>query len=100
APAAGHGAWYLPPGPAGPPPYLRAEEGYAGKCVMMPARGRGLGMAVTLITEGTLPMRAVLVSEFGGPEQLRLGRAADPVAGPGHPQIAAHAAAGNPVDAG
>ena len=25
-------------------------------------------------------MRAVLVSEFGGPDQLRLGQAADPVA--------------------
>ena len=28
-------------------------------------------------------MRAVLVSEFGGPDQLRPGQAADPVAGPG-----------------
>jgi hypothetical protein len=26
-------------------------------------------------------MRAVLVGEFGGPDQLRLSRAADPVAG-------------------
>ena len=32
-------------------------------------------------------MRAVLVSEFGGPEQLRLGQAADPVAGPGQARI-------------
>src|SRR5262249_56710477 len=100
APAAGHGAWYVPHRQACPPPHLRAEEGYAGKCVMMPARGRGLGMAVTLITEGTLPMRAVLVSEFGGPEQLRLGRAADPVAGPGQTRIAVHAAGGDPVDGG
>lgn len=27
-------------------------------------------------------MRAVLVSEFGGPDQLRLGQTADPLAGP------------------
>ena len=45
-------------------------------------------------------MRAVLVSEFGGPEQLRLGQAADPVAGPGQVRIAVHAAGINPVDAG
>jgi NADPH2:quinone reductase len=45
-------------------------------------------------------MRAVLVSEFGGPEQLHLGEAADPVAGPGQVRIAVHAAGVNPVDAG
>jgi len=45
-------------------------------------------------------MRAVLVSEFGGPEQLRLDQAADPVAGPGQVRIAVHAAGVNPVDAG
>ena len=45
-------------------------------------------------------MRAVLVSEFGGPEQLRLAEAADPVAGPGQVRIAVHAAGTNPVDAG
>ena len=45
-------------------------------------------------------MRAVLVSEFGGPEQLRPGRAADPVAGPGQVRVAVHAAGVNPVDAG
>ena len=45
-------------------------------------------------------MRAVLVSEFGGPEQLRLGETADPVAGPGQVRIAVHAAGVNPVDAG
>ena len=28
-------------------------------------------------------MRAVLVSKFGGPEQLRPGQATDPVPGPG-----------------
>ena len=37
-------------------------------------------------------MRAVLVSEFGGPEQLRLAGAADPVAGPGQVRIAVHVA--------
>jgi NADPH:quinone reductase-like Zn-dependent oxidoreductase len=45
-------------------------------------------------------MRAVLVREFGGPEQLRLDRAADPVAGPGQVRTAVHAAEVNPVDAG
>jgi NADPH:quinone reductase len=45
-------------------------------------------------------MRAVLVSEFGGPEQLRPGQAADPVAGPGQVRIRVHAAGVNPVDAG
>ena len=44
-------------------------------------------------------MRAVLISEFGGPEQLRPGRAADPVAGPGQVRVAVHAAGVNPVDA-
>ena len=44
-------------------------------------------------------MRAVLVSEFGGPEQLRPGRAADPVARPGQIRVAVHAAGVNPVDA-
>src|SRR5499427_2246043 len=44
-------------------------------------------------------MRAVLVSEFGGSEQLRPGQAADPVAGPGQVRIAVHAAGVNPVDA-
>jgi NADPH:quinone reductase len=45
-------------------------------------------------------MRAVLVREFGGPGQLRLGEAADPLAGPGQVRIAVHAAGVNPVDAG
>jgi NADPH:quinone reductase len=45
-------------------------------------------------------MRAVLVSEFGGPDQLRLVQAADPVAGPGQARIVVHAAGVNPVDAG
>jgi NADPH:quinone reductase len=45
-------------------------------------------------------MRAVLVSEFGGPEQLRPGQVADPVAGPGQVRVAVHAAGVNPVDAG
>jgi NADPH2:quinone reductase len=42
----------------------------------------------------------VLVSEFGGPEQLRPARVADPVAGPGQVRIAVRAAGVNPVDAG
>ncbi len=45
-------------------------------------------------------MRAVLVSEFGGPEQLRMSRIADPVAGPGQVRVAVRAAGVNPVDAG
>lgn len=45
-------------------------------------------------------MRAVVVSEFGGPEQLVLGEVADPVAGPGEVRIAVRAAGVNPVDAG
>jgi NADPH:quinone reductase len=53
-----------------------------------------------LAAGGNLVMRAVVVSEFGGPEQLRLGRAADPVAGPGQVRMAVHAAGVNPVDAG
>jgi NADPH2:quinone reductase len=42
----------------------------------------------------------VLVSEFGGPEQLRPARVADPVAGPGQVRVAVRAAGVNPVDAG
>jgi NADPH:quinone reductase-like Zn-dependent oxidoreductase len=45
-------------------------------------------------------MKAVVVSEFGGPEQLRLAEAADPVPGPGQVRIAVRAAGTNPVDAG
>jgi len=45
-------------------------------------------------------MRAVVVNEFGGPEQLRLTEAADPVPGPGQLLVTVHAAGVNPVDAG
>jgi NADPH2:quinone reductase len=45
-------------------------------------------------------VKAVVVSEFGGPERLRLGEVADPVAGPGQVRVAVHAAGVNPVDAG
>jgi len=45
-------------------------------------------------------VRAVLVREFGGPEQLRLERVADPGAGPGQVRVAVRAAGVNPVDAG
>jgi NADPH2:quinone reductase len=45
-------------------------------------------------------VKAVVVSEFGGPEHLRLEQVADPVVGPGQVRIAVHAAGVNPVDAG
>ena len=45
-------------------------------------------------------MRAVLVSEFGGPDQLQPVRVADPVAGAGQVRVAVRAAGLNPVDAG
>ena len=45
-------------------------------------------------------VRAVQLSEFGGPEQLRPGRVADPMAGPGQVRVAVRAAGVNPVDAG
>lgn len=44
-------------------------------------------------------MKAVVVSEFGGPDQLRLADAADPVPGEGQVRVAVHAAGANPVDA-
>ena len=44
-------------------------------------------------------MRAMLVSEFGGPEQLRLADVPDPVPGAGQVRVAVHAAGVNPVDA-
>ena len=45
-------------------------------------------------------MKAIVVRQFGGPEQLRLTEAPDPVPGPGQVRIAVHAAGVNPVDAG
>jgi NADPH2:quinone reductase len=45
-------------------------------------------------------LKAVIVSEFGGPEQLLLADAADPVPGEGQVRIGVHAAGVNPVDAG
>jgi NADPH2:quinone reductase len=45
-------------------------------------------------------MRAVVVRQFGGPEQLRLADVADPVPGPGQVLVTVHAAGVNPVDAG
>jgi NADPH2:quinone reductase len=45
-------------------------------------------------------MRAVVVSDFGGPNQLRLIEVADPVPGPGQVRVRVMAAGVNPVDAG
>ncbi len=45
-------------------------------------------------------MEAMVVREFGGPEQLRLEQVADPVPGYGQVRVAVHAAGVNPVDAG
>jgi NADPH:quinone reductase len=45
-------------------------------------------------------VKAIVVSEFGGPEQLRLAEVADPVAGAGEVRVAVQAAGVNPVDAG
>lgn len=45
-------------------------------------------------------MKAVIVTEFGGREQLRLAEVPDPVPGPGQVRIAVMAAGVNPVDAG
>jgi NADPH2:quinone reductase len=45
-------------------------------------------------------LKAVILSEFGGPEQLRLADAADPVPGEGQVRILVHAVGVNPVDAG
>jgi NADPH:quinone reductase len=45
-------------------------------------------------------MRAVVVREFGGPEQLHLAEVADLLPGPGQILVTVHAAGVNPVDAG
>ena len=45
-------------------------------------------------------MRAVVVREFGGPEQLRLAEVADLAPGAGQVLVTVHAAGVNPVDAG
>jgi NADPH:quinone reductase-like Zn-dependent oxidoreductase len=45
-------------------------------------------------------MKAVIVTEFGGPEQLRLAEVPDPQPGPGQVRIVVRAAGVNPVDAG
>ena len=43
-------------------------------------------------------MKAVILSQFGGPEQLRLADTEDPVPGDGQVRVAVHAAGVNPVD--
>src|SRR5437879_4754769 len=43
-------------------------------------------------------MRAVGVTEFGGPEQLRIVDVPEPHPGPGEVRIRVHAAAVNPTD--
>jgi NADPH:quinone reductase-like Zn-dependent oxidoreductase len=45
-------------------------------------------------------MRVIGVTEFGGPEKLRVVEVPDPVAGPGQVRIRVHAAAVNPTDTG
>jgi NADPH:quinone reductase len=45
-------------------------------------------------------MRAVAVTEFGGPDALHIVELPDPDAGPGEVRIAVHAAAVNPTDTG
>ena len=45
-------------------------------------------------------MKAIVVGAFGGPEQLRLAEAAEPVAGADQVRIVVHACGVNPVDAG
>ena len=45
-------------------------------------------------------MQAVVVTQFGGPEQLRVGHAVEPVPGEGQVRVAVRAAGVNPVDAG
>jgi NADPH2:quinone reductase len=45
-------------------------------------------------------LKAIVVGEFGGPEQLRLGQVADPVPKEGQIRVAVQAAGVNPVDAG
>jgi NADPH:quinone reductase len=43
-------------------------------------------------------MKAVILSQFGGPEQLRLADVEDPLPGDGQIRVAVHAAGVNPVD--
>ncbi|HEY7430314.1 MAG TPA: DUF1275 family protein [Streptosporangiaceae bacterium] len=65
-------------------------------------RGRHRTWAMVVATPGARQegrgMRAVIVSQFGGPEQLRLADVADPVPGQGQVRIAVHTAGVNPVD--
>jgi len=42
-------------------------------------------------------MKAMVIREFGGPEQLRMAEVPDPVPGPGQVRVAVRAAGVNPV---
>ena len=53
-----------------------------------------------MVAKGGRRLKAIVVSAFGGPEQLRLTDVADPVAGPDQVRIVVHACGVNPVDAG
>ena len=44
-------------------------------------------------------MKAIVVTEFGGPEVMRLVEVADPTPGPGQVVVRVRAAGVNPVDA-
>ena len=46
----------------------------------------------------TPPMRAIVVKQFGGPEELRLGRGPDPKPAPGQVVVRLHAAGVNPYE--
>jgi NADPH2:quinone reductase len=52
------------------------------------------------VRKGDSRMRAMVVREFGGPEQMHLAEVADLVPGPGQLLVTVHAAGVNPVDAG
>src|SRR2546428_5110070 len=54
-----------------------------------------LGVKPTSTCTGEEPMKAVLLTNHGGPEMLRYGEAPDPTAGPGEGVVDIHAASAN-----